>query len=489
MKDLYKKIIKGITMVGIADLFVRLKYFILIPIFSKRMGAMGYGLWAQTMTTVTILLPVAMLGSDMGLMRFLPGKDKRALSENITSILSIVTMSSLLAGLLIIIFSGYIADSFFKSIKYISLIRLSGIYLFTFSLKELLLKILRIKGDFKKYSIYLSVESLLYIIVGSILALWGGSVFLILFFFTIINAVFLLVYLITIRNEIGFNTPRLSGAKDFFICTLPLIPITWFLSIDNIADRYIIGFFHGISKVGIYAAVYSISYFVINLFTAPILVVMQQVISELWNKGDFQIAKDLLNKCIKYTLYLTLPLIFGFWTISHNIIVLLTTKEFSGGAVIAPFILFGYQFFIIAAIIENVLLLKNRAKLILIIYMASAITNISLNLLLVPRIGILGAAIVTTLTFLVHMCLCIVSILKDGMLIMNWGFLARLLAASCLMLAVMQMISSTILAGIVFKVILGAALYFGSLYMLGIPKKEEILTIKAIIFESYLSRR
>ncbi len=483
MKELYARIIKGTAMVTVADSLVRLKFFILIPVFSKTMGAIGYGVWTQVMVTVTMLLPLAMPGGDFGLMKFLPGLDKKTMSEKLSSILWIVLVSSIMAGSAITLFSWPISTIFFNDAKYATLVRLAGLYLVTFVLKEFFLKLFRCTSDIKRYSKYLFLESVAYLTVGLVLALYMRSVFYILAAYTAINFLFLILYWTIIQKKIGLRLPILSDIKSYLLYSLPIIPTAWFLWIDNVADRYILGLFRGLSDVGIYAASYSLSYFVINFFTAPILVLVQPMILEAWNKGESEKAKALFNKCIKYAIYLILPFIFAFWVASPYLVSVLTTRDFMSGIFAVPFVLCGYLFFAITAIVESILLGRNKTKIMFTAYGASAIANIILNLALIPKMGIKGAAISTTLTFFILMCLVILSVVKHKILSIDLGFISKVVAASLIMFFTMRLVNPTSFIKVIGMTLCGAAIYFGIMFLWGTPKKEDMAMIKNLVFK------
>lgn len=481
MRDIYKKLIKDAMFVGIADLIAKLKYFIFIPIFSKLIGTAGYGIWVQVMVTVNLLLPLAILGTDSSFIRFLPGKDKDAIREDISSISIIILIFSLFAGLLIFIFSKFLCTNFFKDIEYINLVRLSGLYLTTFALKELFLKYFRARNKIVLYSIFLMIESLVSILAVIVMVLFGYGIFGALFSLIVTNVIFLILYLLLISRDVGYCKPRFLNVRAYLNYSIPLVPMMWFLWVNNSSDRYLIGYFLGPKEVGIYAACYSISYFVISIFTSPILVVVPPVVTMFWNRNDKETVREIINRSVKYSIFFMIPCIVIFTLIAEPLILALTTTDFLKGVIIVPFILLGYLFFVVGVLTENVILLFKKTKLILAIYGTCALLNIFLNLILIPKIGILGAAISTALTFFALMLAIIFFTFRLKFFIgYDYIFIFKAGFASLLMALFIYFLKPDSVSGIIGTASLGIIIYLSVMIYSKAINKSELNYIKSI---------
>ena len=92
----YKKFTKDVGIAGIAQILIRLRGLILIPVIAKTLGASEYGVWAILMVTVDLIAPLALLGLNVAIIRFLAGeKDKEKIQEGFYSICVIILFSSL----------------------------------------------------------------------------------------------------------------------------------------------------------------------------------------------------------------------------------------------------------------------------------------------------------------------------------------------------------------------------------------------------------
>lgn len=181
----------------------------------------------------------------------------------------------------------------------------------------------------------------------------------------------------------------------------PLIPIAILGWVNNLGDRYIIGSYLSLTEVGLYVAAYSIS--------SRAFIIPNGIISGFFKPILFQAeSKKQLVKS---------KLIFKFWILCVIIIssILLCIFYFWGAFIaeiflakayreLAPelfiWIGLGYSFQAIYQAIENRLYSYFESSKVLIPTIIGAVTNILLNVTLLPILGILGAAITTALSFL-----------------------------------------------------------------------------------------
>ena len=67
----YKKFTKDVGLAGVAQLVTTLKGLILLPILPKTLGAEFYGMGAQILVTVSLLMPLTLLQLEYAMTRFL----------------------------------------------------------------------------------------------------------------------------------------------------------------------------------------------------------------------------------------------------------------------------------------------------------------------------------------------------------------------------------------------------------------------------------
>ncbi|MBI5663326.1 MAG: oligosaccharide flippase family protein [Ignavibacterium album] len=181
---------------------------------------------------------------------------------------------------------------------------------------------------------------------------------------------------------------------------LPFIPLAIVSWISNLGDRYIISNYLSLNEVGIYTAVYSIA-------SRPFLMVggilsgfFRPLLFHKEGNKDFLKAK----KIFKLWLFSGL-LIFGcgliiYLFLGNFIIKLLLSRNYAKN-VFNIFLLIGlaYAIFCINQIIENRLYSFGLSKKVIFPSVFAAIFNLVANIILIPLLGLEGAALATLGSF------------------------------------------------------------------------------------------
>ena len=201
--------------------------------------------------------------------------------------------------------------------------------------------------------------------------------------------------------------------KPVILLFIPNIAITLY----TILDKTMINIFtNGTQEFkdysnGCYEQAYKINSLAL-IFVTVISSIFQSRNSVLHAKSDEIGVRKNVNFAINYVWHISVPLIFGFIVLSNN----LTSRFFGPGyddtpllmIIMAPRFLFSG---LIEVFTTQTLLVYNKEKYISISTRIAAIVNITFNLILIPFIGAVGAAIATSLCELIN-CLFVIYIGK-----------------------------------------------------------------------------
>jgi len=127
---------------------------------------------------------------------------------------------------------------------------------------------------------------------------------------------------------------------------------------------------------------------------------LPQTLAKQYDENNIVQFKKILKYSIKYFLLFAIPATFGLSILSRPILTILSTDEIASiGYLITPYVALSYLLLGIKAIIENILVVNNKTKIIGISILIAAILNLGLNLIFIPIFGINGAAFTTLLAF------------------------------------------------------------------------------------------
>jgi O-antigen/teichoic acid export membrane protein len=124
------------------------------------------------------------------------------------------------------------------------------------------------------------------------------------------------------------------------------------------------------------------------------------VLSKYYDENNMNEVKTVLRYSLKYFLLLAIPATFGLSLLSKPILTILSTPEIAAqGYLVTPFVATSAVLFGVRAVIAQIIILKKKTKITGTIWIMAAILNLGLNIIIVPYMGILGAAITTLLAF------------------------------------------------------------------------------------------
>jgi len=469
----YKLFAQRVGLVGIVNLLVSLSGIILLPILTKTLPIEEYGIWVQIIVTTSLISPIVGLGLPYTMVRFLAAeKDKTKIQESFYSIAVFIAFTSLAVSVLLLVFSEPFATAFLGGRA--DLMRVISLIIPIECMNKLFLNYFRTFQRMKKYSLFniLYIYGMVALVAYSLLSGYGITGALISFLIARI-IVFLLMG-IFIVSEIGVKIPGFSHLNEYLHFGLPTVPGNFSAWIVNSSDRYIIGYLLGVAFVGYYSPGYLLGT-MINMYMAPLGLLLPAVLSKLYDEGKEGEVKRYLEYTLKYFLMFAIPSVFGLSLLSKSLLILLSTPEIASyGYLITPFTAVSALFLGVYAIVVHSLHLVKKTKIDGSIWMIAAIINLGLNLVCIPYFGIFGAAITTLIAYTFALILGAYYSFKYIKFDVDFRFILKSIIASVVMSLVIIRWSPVGLLNVLLAIGVCAAAYAAILMLLKGIKKEEI---------------
>lgn len=176
-------------------------------------------------------------------------------------------------------------------------------------------------------------------------------------------------------------------------------------------DTLMLGYFVSSEDVGIYRVITQIS--ALNaIFLITFNAIVGPKISNLFSEGKNLEIKSLVFKSSKIIFYISLPILFIILIFSKDILHFFGKEYLAGSSAII--ILSVCQFiYAISGSVDLILNMTGKQKIFGKITVLTAIFNIILNFILIPKLGINGAAIATGISILLTNFLGLIFIYKD----------------------------------------------------------------------------
>ncbi|MDD2335112.1 MAG: oligosaccharide flippase family protein [Geobacteraceae bacterium] len=212
-----------------------------------------------------------------------------------------------------------------------------------------------------------------------------------------------LVTMLAVINKREFKVSFKYNRKliiSLLIFSFPLMLNELVNYVLNYCDRLFLAFYLDAAAVGMYSAAYNLSNNVevvlitsMNMTTAPLLL-------DCFNRRGFDEMKYLLRRCLGWYCLLGSGIIALVVSIGPDLLVLLASSKYrAAGPVMLP-VLLGVFLYGLYGMATSTLFFCNKTKIILALCTVATIINLFANWYLVPRLGIIGAAYATLLSFL-----------------------------------------------------------------------------------------
>lgn len=377
-------------------------------IFVARLGAEQFGLLNLGFSVVSLLSIIAVLGLDQGILRYIPfysaRNDKRKVKGALLSSLFIALPLSILFALLVFIFSNQISTSFFHNIALAPLLRIFSFMIPLSTIGSILLASFR-AFQRVEYEVGLKeiTEKAIRLLATLLLVFFGFGVIGATYSY-LISAVIVFVLAIFILEKKVFPifARRIKAkyyAKELLSYSIPLLLTSVLVFVIVWIDTLMLGYFRTASEVGIYNAAHPTAALMFVLPTALISLFLP-IITGLYSQKKHEQIKQLYKRVSKWIFLVSFPLFLVMIVFSRQIITIIFGNEYAAAATPLAILVFGYLLYSMSYTSSNILSMVKKTKLIFYINLIFAGSNILLNFLLIPRFGVNGAAIATTISYI-----------------------------------------------------------------------------------------
>jgi stage V sporulation protein B len=233
--------------------------------------------------------------------------------------------------------------------------------------------------------------------------------------------------------------------------------------------------------VGFYNAADPISRIplVISLSVSTVLL---PATAEAYALKNHKLLEEYVTDCLRYSILTVLPLCVMISVFSTPIITLLFGDIYTPGSGVLSILVIGMSFYSIYMICSSILQGTGNPKLPMYILLIGTLLNIALNALFVYNMGIVGAAIATTITTAILMMVIMNFVIKNTEISIPWKNILMIICSNMILMILCLLIPKTII-GCIFGFIIGSMIYLILLVRLKVFTKRDLK-----FFTSYFSK-
>jgi O-antigen/teichoic acid export membrane protein len=205
----------------------------------------------------------------------------------------------------------------------------------------------------------------------------------------------------------------------------------------------------------------------IAMVAAPLGTLLPAILSKHYDENEIADVRTIMTYSLKYYVGIALPCVFALSVLSKPILLVLTTQEIAtNGYLVTPFVAAGTALIGACSVTITVLALKKKTAIIGTIWMLSAALNFGLNVVLIPYLGVVGAALTTFLAFLLAFVLITIYSFRYFTFDVNGGFIVKSACGSSVIALFLLVWNPSGFFSIVLSIALAAVLYFAILFAL-----------------------
>jgi len=377
--------------------------YIFTLLITRGYGAKAMGIFALSLIVLQVSSVIGRLGMDTALLRFVSEYSSQCkwclIKEISKKAFRIVIIISFFVSLIAFFSSSYIAQYIFhKSYlsKYFKIISIGIVPIVLYFINSERLRGLK---KIREYS-FLRYMGLLF---------FASILLFISFFFVRKIYVPIVVYVISIFIMLAFsvffwiknfakyknvanykNKIKTISYKNIFSVSIPMLLTSSLTLIIEWTDIFMLGILRSASEVGIYrvafrvAEITSIALLSVNSIVAP-------KFAESWAKKDMKGFEKIARQSTKLIFWTSLPILLVFW-LFPSIILGIFGNEFKKGVLVLIILTFAQFINAVVGSVGYILQMTGKEKVLQYVVFIAVLVNMGLNIILIPKYGINGAA-------------------------------------------------------------------------------------------------
>lgn len=369
---------------------------------ARLLGPEAFGLYAIGWTIVRMAGLLSSLGLDKGVIRYASRywhMDSSRLRGVLLQSLGLAVLSGLLIGSSLYLAAPWLGEQVFQKPALVSVIRwFSPVFVVYSGLRVAAaattvsqrMKYAVSAQDLTQPAVNLFLVVLFYLmgmgLFGAVAAVFGS------FAVAFILALFYVKHLFP--ESFSRRVKSISVVKELMAFSLPASFAGVFTMFIVWVDRLMVGYFRPAAEVGIYQAV-SQSSLLFPIIVSAFSAIFSPMIADLHYKHEVRQLDELFKVSTKWGLYLSLPLFLVICFAPREIMRVVFGARYENGWLPLVILAIGQLVNVGTGAVGLILVMVGHQKRWFMISGAAFLANIALNWVLIPRLGLAGAALGT----------------------------------------------------------------------------------------------
>ncbi|MBO0472993.1 hypothetical protein IGL98_000828 [Enterococcus sp. DIV0840] len=383
----YKKLLGNSAIFAIGNFGSKIISIIFVPIYTYALTTQEYGQIDLLTTTVSLFLPIITLSLYEAVLRFIMDKNsnEKAILSSSVIVISMISLCILMVGII---------TKLDKLLFYFIILLILQAYQSVFS------QFIRGVGKIKIYAfngILMTFTTVLSNVLLLIYFKLGIDGYMLSLIIANLTSIFYLLIVGKLKKFLSINDFNIPLIKKMLVYSAPLVPnmIMWWLI--NSSTRYFILYYIGASANGIYAVANKIPALISTVTT---------IFAQAWQLSAIE-EFDAEDKSTFYSntfsfyyqvLFISASLVFS---VLKPVLGKVLQDSYYSSWQIAPILVLAVLYSSFSSFLGTNYIAAKKTRGVFISSVIGAVCSVSLNLILIPLFGLMGAGIASTISFFV----------------------------------------------------------------------------------------
>ena len=416
-KEQLKAIFRDMVKYSPSKIIGMLGNAIIVPVYTSLLSPEQYGLYSLSIAVLSFL---CIIFSDWvglsGLRFFKHHQMMQDMPKYLTTLVTMLVANVFLLFVLALTFRHNFCEFFHIPVKYFLAIL---VLIIPVAIRALLFQLLRAQLKSMSFTLSTIVNQFLTILLsiffvkffhlGAIALLLGMGVSISLIDILLIYQSYLLSWFKLQRIEWASVLPIMKYG-------IPIAATSLSAWIINQSNKFIMNSIHGFPEVGIAGVAYGLTLpLLMTIFSIITVAAIPRIINMYEEKID---VRPLISRFTGYYVLIALPVITVISLYSVDYVQMLSSNEkFLVAFKLIPYFAFGTFFMALTDYTTLQYHLANKTYIDFVIKLTSGIANVVLNILLIPKYGLIGVGLATLIANFLYFLLSIIIVLPGLRLI------------------------------------------------------------------------
>lgn len=416
-----KLFLENFIIYGFGSIISKIVPVIMLPVVTRIMPDSSYfGMNDMSGIIVSFGSSIALMGLCDAMYRLFFDRDDEEYKKQVCSTaVSFVVVSSIIIFTLIILGRDIIAKLFFKDSEYSYIVCISAVAVLVSSTDGIISAPTRMQNKRKIYLVINTVFPVLSYTISILLLMRGYYAVALPLAFIITEILMEVTFFAMNRKWFTFKKFRRSMMKELLAIGIPVMPVFLCYWLFQSCDRLMIGNALGMTEVGIYS---------ISAKLGNISQLIYMAFAGGWQYFAFSTMKELNqvetnSRIFEYLGIISFVATMGICTFSYPIFKIFFPVQYLLGYIAAPYLFLAPLLLMLYQVIGNQFLVIKKTWYLLMVLLLGTVANVLLNWILIPILGIEGAAIGTLMGYVVTLVASSLLLVKKRLLVVSKKFL------------------------------------------------------------------